>query len=82
MLNGIAQDIYHHPTGMNFYESNCQVELKYWAERRSNASPEPNASLFAKYALTKLNWKGMECSMDLKGCKSKSEFIAYAVYSA
>jgi len=42
-----------------------------WAESRSNTVSQPNASWFAKFLLTELNWKGMECSMDLRGCKSK-----------
>ncbi|KAH7070460.1 hypothetical protein BKA63DRAFT_77538 [Paraphoma chrysanthemicola] len=31
MINGMAQDIFHHPTEQNFYESNWQAEFASWA---------------------------------------------------
>ncbi|KAH7082160.1 hypothetical protein FB567DRAFT_99724 [Paraphoma chrysanthemicola] len=34
MMNGMAQDIFHHPTEQNFYESNWQADFASWATNK------------------------------------------------
>jgi hypothetical protein len=72
MLNGLAQDIFHHPTEMNFYESQWQTELFRWAQYHRNDKLRPGQSFFNKYAEDELSWSEMQCSMEIKGCRSKS----------
>lgn len=75
MINGIAQDIFHHPMEANFYESRWQEALKDWAKDetvlRSFAElrkEKPDLSLYSFYAIDNLNWHGMDCSLKLHGC--------------
>ncbi|KAF2824990.1 hypothetical protein CC86DRAFT_408131 [Ophiobolus disseminans] len=68
MLNAIAQDIFHHPTELNFHESKWQNSLERWANRADVQDHKKN--LFKLYASTTLGWKDMDCSLDINGCKN------------
>tara|TARA_R110002003_G_scaffold1005_4_gene22006 strand:+ start:18145 stop:18975 length:831 start_codon:yes stop_codon:yes gene_type:complete len=65
MLNGIAQDIFHHPTEQNFYESNWQSEFGVWA-----ANPDVQrkfSSMVNARATARLKERDGESSVPIEG---------------
>ena len=80
VINGIAQDLYFHPTELNFYESRWQDKLMQWGTSKDTLriynekiSQVHDLSLFDLYGQMKLNWKGMDCNyLYIRGCKRES----------
>lgn len=73
MLEGIAQDIFFHPTELNFYDSRWVNFFDKWAidandQYKDQLKSRPHLSKFTFFAEDMLDWKGMKCSLELNGC--------------
>jgi hypothetical protein len=69
MLNGIAQDIFHHPIEQNFYESNWQSEFGVWA-----ANPDVQqrfSSMVKARATARLKERDGESTVSIEGLHTR-----------